>query len=117
MLHNGPKPGAGQMLSRATLASRSSGDLAGHDNTASVAAAREDSSCLRCRPLQRPRRPPRARVLPCSRMQPSKPLCIARPVRARHGRSRAMQASCGDVLQGTRGRAMICKACGSQADS
>ena len=41
MLHNGPKPGAGQVLSRATLASRSSGDLAGHDD---VAAAREDSS-------------------------------------------------------------------------
>lgn len=41
VLHNGPKPGAGQVLSRATLASRSSGDLAGHDD---VAAAREDSS-------------------------------------------------------------------------
>ena len=40
VLHNGPKPGAGQMLSRATLASRSSGDLAGHDDV----AAREDSS-------------------------------------------------------------------------
>ena len=47
MLHNGPKPGAGQLLSRATLASRSSGDLVGHDD---VAAAREDSSASAAAP-------------------------------------------------------------------
>lgn len=44
MLHNGPKPGAGQVLSRATLASRSSGDLARHDDGASAVSAREDST-------------------------------------------------------------------------
>lgn len=35
VLHNGPRPG-GQMLARATLASRSSGDLAQHDEPSAV---------------------------------------------------------------------------------
>ena len=46
VLHNGPRPG-GQMLSRATLASRSSGDLAGQDELAAAQAAqREDSTTV-----------------------------------------------------------------------
>ena len=46
VLHNGPKPG-GQMLGRATLASRSSTDLAAHDEAAPFAASvtgREESA-------------------------------------------------------------------------
>lgn len=43
VLHNGPRPG-GQMLARATLASRSSGDLAQHDEP--PAAPRENSNPL-----------------------------------------------------------------------
>ena len=59
MLHNGPKPGAGQMLSRATLASRSSGDLVGHDDV----AAREDSSTSGASPSA-PAEAPESRGVP-----------------------------------------------------
>ena len=80
VLHNGPKPGAGQMLSRATLASRSSGDLAGHDSTASVAAAREDSSASAAGPSASAEAP-ESKGVPCSHMQAAAAV-YDRPVRA-----------------------------------
>ena len=102
MLHNGPKPGAGQVLSRATLASRSSGDLAGHDD---VAAAREDSSASAAN-SSAPAENPESKGAPLQSHAAATPL-YSQPVRA--DMSSCDAVSC-DVSESAGARLQHCKA-------